>query len=75
MFGIMLMLGGAGGCGVGTATACGSPLVIATTTRATIAEIILFFVLIIVSPLFVLFIFEASLPEVSPKEKTTALSQ
>jgi hypothetical protein len=69
MLGIMFMLGGAGG--VGIATASGSPLVIATTTIATIAEIILFFVLIIVSPLFdSYFVFEASLLEVSPKEKT-----
>jgi hypothetical protein len=45
MFGIMLMLGGAGG--VGTATASGSPLVITITDSATIAETILFFVLII----------------------------
>jgi hypothetical protein len=50
MFGIMLMLGGAGG--VGTATASGSPLVIASTDTATKADIILFFILIIVPPLF-----------------------
>src|SRR6476646_6765854 len=45
--GIMLML-----VGFGTATACGSPLVIDSTAIATMAETILFFVLIIVSPLF-----------------------
>jgi hypothetical protein len=47
----MLILGGEGG--VGRASACGSPLVIATTATATTAETILFFVLIICSPLVV----------------------
>ena len=45
--GIMLML-----VGFGAATACGSPLLITSTDSATMAETTLFFVLIIVSPLF-----------------------
>jgi sulfite exporter TauE/SafE len=45
--GIMLML-----VGFGAATASGSPLVITSTDSATKAETILFFVLIIVPPLF-----------------------
>jgi hypothetical protein len=43
--GIILML-----VGFGAATACGSPLVMDSTAIATMAETILFFVLIIVSP-------------------------
>jgi hypothetical protein len=74
MFGIMLMLGGAGG--VGTATASGSPLVNTSTDSAAMAEIILFFVLIIVLPLFDFrLFFEASLLEVSLEEETKALLQ
>jgi len=47
MVGIMLML-----VGFGAATACGSTLLIDSTASATMAETILFFLLIIVSPLF-----------------------
>jgi len=63
--------------GFGAATACGSPLVIDSTAIATMAETILFFVLIICSPclIFVLFVFEASLLEVPHKEQTEALWQ
>jgi hypothetical protein len=69
--GIMLML-----VGFGAATASGSPLVITSTDSATKAETILFFVLIIVPPLFNFrFYFEASLLEVPPEEETEALSQ
>jgi hypothetical protein len=69
--GIMLML-----VGFGAATASGSPLVIDSTTTATIAEIILFFVLIIVPPCLIsVFVFEASVLEVSPKGKTKVSRQ
>jgi hypothetical protein len=63
--GIMLML-----VGFGAATASGSPLVITSTDSATKAETILFFVLIIVPPLFNFrFYFEASLLEVPLRKK------
>jgi hypothetical protein len=69
MFGIMLMLGG-----VGTATASGSPLVITSTDSATMAETILFFVLIIVfSPINVSFLFPEPLK--GSLKETRTLSQ
>jgi len=60
--GIILML-----VGLGAATSSCSPLVITSTDSATMAETILFFVLIIVPPFLIsVFVSEAFLLEVSP---------